>query len=80
MSGKLEVRWEVADGYAGRTRPQTTRIDHSEIMDCDTEEEVRRLIEDSIQNDFEQKISADYGESAYTDVLEFWREAKATGE
>jgi hypothetical protein len=49
-------------------------------MDCDTEEEVRSLVEDSIHNDFEQKISADYGEDAYAGVLEFWREMKATGE
>jgi hypothetical protein len=80
MSDKIEVTWEVADGYAGRSRPQYTKIDHSEILDCETETEVRSLVKDSIQKHFEQKISADYGEDAYTDVLEFWREMKATGE
>ena len=80
MSEKIEVRWEVADGYTGRTRPQTTRIDHSDIVDCDSEDEVKKLIEDSIQEDFEQKISPDYGNAVYAEALELWREMKATGE
>lgn len=77
---KIEVTWEVADGYAGRTRPQTTKIDHSEIVDCDSEDEVKWLIEEAIQSDFEQKISPDIGESVYAEALELWREARAERE
>ncbi len=74
---KIEVTWEVADGYAGRTRPQRTKISHTDIVDCDSEDEVKKLIEESIQEDFEQKISPDFGESVYTEALELWREAQA---
>jgi hypothetical protein len=80
MSEKIEVRWEVADGYAGKSRPQVTRIQYSEIADCESEEDVRELIEQSIQHDFECKISPEYSESAYDDALHFWRGTKATGE
>jgi hypothetical protein len=74
---KIKVTWEVADGYAGRTRPQTTKIDHSDIVDCDSEDEVKKLIEDSIQEDFDQKISPDYGTSVYTEALELWTQSQA---
>ena len=74
---KISVTWEVADGYAGRTRPQTTKISHSEIVDCDSEDEVKKLIEDSIQDDFDQKISPDYGASVYTEALELWKQSQA---
>jgi hypothetical protein len=80
MSDKIEVQWRVADGYAGKDRPQSTRIAHSDILMCDSEEDVRQLVEDSILDDFEQRISADYGEAAYTDVLEFWREMREDAE
>jgi hypothetical protein len=76
MSDKIEVEWKVADGYAGKDRPQSTEIDHRDILMCDSEDDVRRLVEDSIRDDFEQKIFASYGEAAYTDVLEFWREMR----
>jgi hypothetical protein len=78
---KIEVRWEVADGYSGRTRtrtrPQTTTISHSDILSCDSEEDVKGLIEESIEADFEQRISPDYGEDTYAKALEIWREAQA---
>jgi 23S rRNA U2552 (ribose-2'-O)-methylase RlmE/FtsJ len=74
---KIEVTWEVADGYAGRTRPQRTKISHSDILDCESEEDVRTCVEDSIREDFEQKISPDFGESVYSEALELWREAQA---
>ncbi len=51
------VRWEVADGYAGGSRPHTTTIDDDELEECETEEERQDLINDYIQNDFDQKIS-----------------------
>ena len=70
----IEVRWEVDDGYAGKTRPQHTRISIADIMDCSSDDEVRTLIDDAIKEDFEQKISAYYGNSVYEDALSLFEE------
>lgn len=56
----IEVRWEVEDGYAGKTRPQYTKIRIADIMDCWSEDEVKSLIDDCIQADFEHRISAGF--------------------
>ena len=73
---KIEVTWEVADGYCG-SRPHNTKIDRSEIEDALDEAEVREIVEGAIDNDFQQKICADYGEDVYTEALEIWRQAQA---
>lgn len=51
------VRWQVSDGYVSGDRPQTTNIPDEELEECETEEERKELINDYIQNDFEQRIS-----------------------
>ncbi len=55
---KITVKWEVADGYAGASRPQRTIVDTD---DCDwdemNEQERKEWIAESVQYDFEQKIS-----------------------
>lgn len=53
----MEIRWEVADGYVGKSRPQTTEIPDEELEACETEEERQQLIYDYVQDDFEQKIT-----------------------
>jgi len=53
----MRVYWEVDDGYAGKSRPQHTDIPDDEILDCETDEEVMQLISDSVQDDYEQKVS-----------------------
>ena len=53
----MKVRWEVEDGYISGSRPHTTEVDDDELSECDTEEERQEVINDTIQNDFEQKIS-----------------------
>ena len=66
---KIKVRWEVEDGYVGKSRPQTTIIDIEQLMDIEeweamTEDKKREFIEEIVQEDFEQKISfgiSDYG-------------------
>jgi ribosomal protein S26 len=77
IQDKIQVTWEVADGYAGKSRPQTTRIRREEIESAIDEADVREIIEQSIQSDFESKIAPDYGESAYTEALEIWKQAQA---
>ena len=51
------VYWEVEDGYVGKSRPQSTEISDEDLDACETEEERERLIEDCIQEDFEQNIT-----------------------
>ena len=53
----MRVIWEVDDGYAGKSRPQVTEIPDEELEDCDDEEERQALIEDSINDDFDTRIS-----------------------
>lgn len=53
----MKVRWEVEDGYVGKSRPQTTEVPDEELAECDIEEEREQLIESYIQEDFEQRIS-----------------------
>ncbi len=52
----MKVYWEVDDGYVGN-RPHFTIIPDDEILDCETEEEAMQLISDSVQEDYEQKIT-----------------------
>jgi len=67
---KIVVKWEVEDGYVGRSRPQRTVIDvENHLMDESewnelSDEEKRKIIEEAVQEDFDQKISFainDYG-------------------
>ena len=74
---KIEVEWEVADGYAGKSRPQTTRIRREEIESAIDEADVREIVEQSIQSDFESKIAPDYDESVYTEALAIWRQSRS---
>lgn len=51
------VRWQVDDGYAGGERPQSTEIDDEDLANLETDTEREDFIHDSIQEDFENKIS-----------------------
>ena len=53
----MRVRWEVDDGYAGKSRPHYVEVDDEELAECVTEEEREALIEDYVQNDFESTVS-----------------------
>ena len=74
---KIEVTWEVADGYAEKSRQQTTRIRREEIESAIDEADVREIVDQSIQSDFESKIAPDYAESVYTEALAIWRQSQA---
>lgn len=50
------IEWQVWDGYLGGSRPQTTYIPDNELEDCETNEEKEELINEYIQDDFNQKI------------------------
>ena len=53
----MKVRWQVDDGYSGKSRPQETLIDDEELNECETEMEKEDLIYYKISCDFERKIS-----------------------
>lgn len=78
MSGDhnhIEVRWQVSDGYVSGSRPQRTRIRRDEIEAALDEAEVIQIVEESIRNDFEQKVVPDYDEGVYAEALSLWRES-----
>lgn len=55
------VTYEGDDGYSGCcSRPQHVHIYEEDILDCNDIEEAMSLIEDIVQEDFDQKISWDY--------------------
>jgi len=73
---KLKIRWEVEDGYIGKSRPLSTSISVDELIEnCETEEEVLDYINEEVKSDFEQRIS--YCVMNDSEILEAWREAKA---
>lgn len=61
------VRWEVEDGYAGKSRPQETEVPDEELEELD-EKERKELIWEYVQDDFDQRISwciLSYGRGGY---------------
>lgn len=56
----MKITWEVSDGYVGKGRPQYTVILDDKLLNCDTVDEAIELIDQSVQEDFEQKIGWDF--------------------
>lgn len=54
---EFEATWEAADGYVGKSRPQYVTF-HGGMLDPDmTEQELRNLFNETIEEDFEQTVS-----------------------
>ena len=53
----MEINYEVEDGYCGGSRPQSVEVDDYEIIECETLSEAIILVEECVQEDFEQKVS-----------------------
>lgn len=56
------IKWEVEDGYAGKSRPQETVLDTCDYYEDNeyeklTEAEKNELIHEAVQEDFNNKIS-----------------------
>lgn len=74
MSDYIELTWCISDGYAsGSRRPQKVRIPMSDIEACETEAEVEVLVEESIQDAFERKVTPDWEPSETERVIEIWK-------
>jgi len=50
------VTWQVDDGYCGG-RPHTFEIPDEEFKDCSTEKEKQVIIEEWVQQEFDNNIS-----------------------
>lgn len=59
MGVKIDVVWEVCDGYVGKSRPQHSKIDISEFDSDMSDAEIEQTILDYVQEDFEERISWD---------------------
>lgn len=65
----IVAKWEVEDGYAGRSRPQRTTIKPSDDMSLEEwngmeHDEKEAYISDAVQTDYESKTTFyidDYG-------------------
>lgn len=56
---RIKITWEVDDGYAGKYRPQYTYIEEEDWLAAKKAgpAAVERLIEESVQKDFNNSIS-----------------------
>ena len=73
MSDYIELTWEVEDGYAGKSRPQTTRIQLSDLHDCADVEEVQRFVAETIQEDFDARIAPGWDDSEMDKAIDAWK-------
>jgi hypothetical protein len=53
----MKITWEVDDGYVGNSRPHHTEVPDEELAECDTEDERQQVIEEYVQNHFDETIS-----------------------
>jgi hypothetical protein len=72
---KVTVRWQVDDGYVGGTRPQRTQVDTEDFQHCKTEEDVRNVLDEIIEEEMRTRIG--FSVSNEDEVLEAWRGGSA---
>ena len=65
-----EINWQIDDGYVGKCRPQKTKIDDNELLECESKEEVIELIYDFVQEDFNNKIC--YSIDNMNELIKYW--------
>lgn len=75
---RQEINWQVDDGYVGKCRPQKTKIDDNELLECESKEEVIKLIYDFVQEDFNNKIC--YSIDNMNELIKYWEENKTGNE
>lgn len=50
------IVWEIEDGYMGKSRPHKVKIDDDELKACSTIEQQEKLIDETVQSEFENTI------------------------
>lgn len=76
MNETIKITWQVGDGYAGKDRPQRTRIPLEDFDGEMSDDEIFEIISGYVEADFEQKITADFD---YDKNVEAVRAALAAG-
>ena len=56
------VTWEIEDGYAGGSRPQTFKIEARHLEDDMAEEDLRDLFWQEVERDLAEKVHAISGD------------------
>lgn len=57
MTREITVRWEAADGYVGKGRPQSFKL-FADWIDPDMSDlDLEKLLDESVQEDFEAKVT-----------------------
>ena len=57
---RIDITWEVDDGYAGKSRPQHYTLNDFEVeeyLECETENEGREYLEGIIDEEFRNRIN-----------------------
>lgn len=71
---RVELTWEVDDGYAGPSAPQHTSLYLSEIESCETLDEAVSVAEQSIRDDFPNHVSPSWDDTHLREqVEELWK-------
>ena len=52
----IDFSWEVEDGYAGASRPQSTSVEESDFEDMEADE-IKVQIREQIDDEFNSSIS-----------------------
>lgn len=73
MTSKI-FTYHIDDGYAGPARPHEVEVLEEDILACDCQEAVKRLLEEIMQDDFESTIYPFEDKKSVEEILKFWRE------
>jgi hypothetical protein len=57
MNDSFKIKWEAADGYVGKSRPQSFSISAEDVRFSGSLEQAVKLMEDMLFDDFQQKIT-----------------------
>jgi hypothetical protein len=57
MDETIEIKYEVEDGYVGKSRPQGFTFDLFDIIYCDSVYEAMVQIEAAVEEDFRNRIT-----------------------
>ena len=56
----MKITYYAADGYVGKDRHLHCNVDDDEILAADSNEEAFVIVDDAIEEAFQQRVSCDY--------------------
>lgn len=66
----MRVKWEIADGYAGGSRPQYSDIPEDELRDLESVEEMIQFIDEYLYEDMSNRFYPAWDDEDYRSDLE----------